>query len=353
MENKENVKTTVQDEEIKTEEVLEETDEEDEEESLSPENYKAIIDMIKEMESEYKMLKEITSIHVNSQYGLSSDVLTRILPLTEEYIKNEMTMEEMEDFLEKNKENVLIDIRVIGASIIKTSTEDEEMETINTLEDAYRYLLLDIKRDSMTLFNTEKSIKDLRDQSSDVLKEYFTYYSSKELRKMKLERLDIMKKEVEKESDEKLKKQMEKKIADMEAAYSLSFLFTRIEKFGKKEIENIKDAFFDKAKGSYIIDKYRSKIESFGFKDKLYRYFFNIEETFLPEEYHDRNNLFVFIIMKYISKLSIVKGLDKNNDIVFASQITTNLFLLFKNKLKDEDKELLLTNIKRVLDLFK
>ena len=48
-----------------------------------------------------------------------------------------------------------------------------------------------------------------------------------------------------------------------------------------------------------------------------------------------------------------VNGLDKNNDIVFASQITTNLFLLFKNKLKDDDKELLLTNIKRVLDLFK
>ena len=82
-------------------------------------------------------------------------------------------------------------------------------------------------------------------------------------------------------------------------------------------------------------------------------YLSNLENKFLPEEYHDRNNLFVFIIMKYISKLSIVKGLDKNNDIVFASQITTNLFLLFKNKLKDEDKELLLTNIKRVLDLFK
>lgn len=349
MENKENVKTTVQDEEIKTEEVLEETDEEDEEESLSPENYKAIIDMIKEMESEYKMLKEITSIHVNSQYGLSSDVLTRILPLTEEYIKNEMTMEEMEDFLEKNKENVLIDIRVIGAIIIKTSTEDEEMETINTLEDAYRYLLLDIKRDSMTLFNTEKSIKDLRDQSSDVLKEYFTYYSSKELRKMKLERLDIMKKEVEKESDEKLKKQMEKKIADMEAAYSLSFLFTRIEKFGKKEIENIKDAFFDKAKGSYIIDKYRSKIESFGFKDKLYRYFFNIEETFLPEEYHVYNNLYLFIYMRMVAYADANNKTEK----LFVQSLTSTMANLVYHRFEEKiNEDEFITIVERLLDNF-
>ena len=137
----------------------------------------------------------------------------------------------------------------------------------------------------------------------------------------------------------------------MQLAFEDSFKLNRIFDLYKRiDVGNTK--IESEKKAGYIYNRYKDKMRQLELKNDLI-YLSNLENKFLPEEYHDRNNLFVFIIMKYISKLSIVKGLDKNNDIVFASQITTNLFLLFKNKLKDEDKELLLTNIKRVLDLFK
>lgn len=141
------------------------------------------------------------------------------------------------------------------------------------------------------------------------------------------------------------------KFETMQLAFEDSFKLNRIFDLYKRiGVGNTKIESENKA--GYIYNRYKDKMRQLELKNDLI-YLSNLENKFLPEEYHDRNNLFVFIIMKYISKLSIVKGLDKNNDIVFASQITTNLFLLFKNKLKDEDKELLLTNIKRVLDLFK
>lgn len=141
------------------------------------------------------------------------------------------------------------------------------------------------------------------------------------------------------------------KFETMQLAFEDSFKLNRIFDLYKRiDVGNTK--IESEKKAGYIYNRYKDKMRQLELKNDLV-YLSNLENKFLPEEYHDRNNLFVFIIMKYVSKLSIVKGLDKNNDIVFASQITTNLFLLFKNKLKDEDKELLLTNIKRVLDLFK
>ena len=141
------------------------------------------------------------------------------------------------------------------------------------------------------------------------------------------------------------------KFETMQLAFEDSFKLNRIIDLYKKiGVGNTK--IESEKKAGYIYNRYKDKMRQLKLKNDLV-YLSNLEEKFLPEEYHDRNNLFVFIIMKYISKLSIVNGLDKNNDIVFASQVTTNLFLLFKNKLKDDDKELLLTNIKRVLDLFK
>ena len=141
------------------------------------------------------------------------------------------------------------------------------------------------------------------------------------------------------------------KFETMQLAFEDSFKLNRIvDLYTKIGVGNTK--IESEKKAGYIYNRYKDKMRQLKLKNDLV-YLSNLEEKFLPEEYHDRNNLFVFIIMKYISKLSIVNGLDKNNDIVFASQITTNLFLLFKNKLKDDDKELLLANIKRVLDLFK
>ena len=78
----------------------------------------------------------------------------------------------------------------------------------------------------------------------------------------------------------------------------------------------------------------------------------DLEFRFLPKDYHEVNNLFIFACMKYISHL-LDDGMYNSDDGFFASQLTTNLFMLHTNKLDEEHKETLLKNIQEFLDIIK
>ena len=238
---------------------------------------------------------------------------------------------------------------------------DEEFEKI--LHDKLQTLTKDINDmslEELRVFNKiddEHTLIEEPNMDDDTLKEYmqgvFEYMKSSD--KFNTEIDDLVKEydHIQEEMDRIVEETIEAitKFETMQLAFEDSFKLNRIvDLYTKIGVGNTK--IESEKKAGYIYNRYKDKMRQLKLKNDLV-YLSNLEEKFLPEEYHDRNNLFVFIIMKYISKLSIVNGLDKNNDIVFASQITTNLFLLFKNKLKDDDKELLLANIKRVLDLFK
>ncbi len=345
MEMKENTNTVVPEEELTEEEVVTEEEMDEEEDYSSPEDYKLIIDMLKQMDEQYDTLKEYTHSHVRNEYALNPDILTNILGYTEEDIKEKMSLKDMVDFV-KPYVDPIADINIIIQEIVKNS---EKEENINTVEDGYRKMLLDIKEDSMTIYDMESKIKELRAQTSDILKEYFAYSSSNAVRQQNLENLATLKAQVEKEGDELAKKKALRKIADMEAAYSLSFLFRRLDRYGKKEVQNIKDVFFDKVKGSYIIEKYKGKIESFGYKDRLYRYFFNIEENFLPEKYHVYNNLFLFIYMR------LVAYSDANNraEATFVRAITGSMANLIYHRFDEKENENeFLSIVEKLLDYF-
>lgn len=345
MEMKENTNTVVPEEELTEEEVVTEEEMDEEEDYSSPEDYKLIIDMLKQMDEQYDTLKEYTHSHVRNEYALNPDILTNILGYTEEDIKEKMSLKDMVDFV-KPYVDPIADINIIIQEIVKNS---EKEENINTAEDGYRKMLLDIKEDSMTIYDMESKIKELRAQTSDILKEYFTYSSSNAVRQQNLENLATLKAQVEKEGDELAKKKALRKIEDMEAAYSLSFLFRRLDRYGKKEVKNIKDVFFDKVKGSYIIEKYKGKIESFGYKDRLYRYFFNIEENFLPEKYHVYNNLFLFIYMR------LVAYSDANNraEATFVRAITGSMANLIYHRFDEKENENeFLSIVEKLLDYF-
>ena len=78
----------------------------------------------------------------------------------------------------------------------------------------------------------------------------------------------------------------------------------------------------------------------------------DLETRFLPEEYHHLNNLFIIAIIKYISK-SMKEGYYSSDTAFFVSQLTTNLFMLHLNKMPENYKEILITNIKEFLDIIK
>lgn len=248
---------------------------------------------------------------------------------------SDMSLEELREFNKIDDENTLIE---------EPNMDDDTLKEY--MQGVFEYMK------SSDNFNTEvdgllKEYDHIQEEMDRIVEESIEEQAQgdviKYLRDTIAKLLNIAKENDNKESITKFE--------TMQLAFEDSFKLNRIFDLYKRiDVGNTK--IESEKKAGYIYNRYKDKMRQLELKNDLV-YLSNLENKFLPEEYHDRNNLFVFIIMKYISKLSIVKGLDKNNDIVFASQITTNLFLLFKNKLKDEDKELLLTNIKRVLDLFK
>lgn len=248
---------------------------------------------------------------------------------------SDMSLEELREFNKIDDENTLIE---------EPNMDDDTLKEY--MQGVFEYMK------SSDNFNTEidellKEYNHIQEEMNRIVDESIEEQAQGDVIKYLRDTINKLL-NIAKENDNK---ESITKFETMQLAFEDSFKLNRIFDLYKRiGVGNTK--IESEKKAGYIYNRYKDKMRQLELKNDLI-YLSNLENKFLPEEYHDRNNLFVFIIMKYISKLSIVKGLDKNNDIVFASQITTNLFLLFKNKLKDEDKELLLTNIKRVLDLFK
>lgn len=260
-------------------------------------------------------------------------MIERMKPLSEDDIKS-MSLEELKKLNYVDEDNKLIDEPNMEDSVLK-----------QYMTDVFMYM---------------KSTQVFDDNINELLDEYD---------KIQEEMNDMIEKEVEEKGNgdfitylrgliskmkqiakEKNSEKGIKKYESMSIGFEDSFTLNRlVDLYTKIGTGNTKDESNKKA--GYIYNKYKKKTKELDIKNDLI-YISDLEKKYLPEKYHDRNNLFVFICMKYISKLSITKGIDKFDEGVFASQITSNLFLLYKDKLMENDKEVLLNNIMRLLDLF-
>ena len=262
------------------------------ENSFNPKDYKLIIDLIKTMNSEYNSLLDTVTDNLYNEYGLKKSVIENILPYDNEAIAS-MDFEALREFLHDNA----IDSRY--NSFTPDKTED------------YRKIVKTVKSSSIVVNSSKMELKKLKDESEDILQEYFTYMSSDRIKQNRLKHIEDLKATLELEVDEKKKKELQKKIDNLESAMNFSFLKERFDKLGEKEIKNIEEGFFDSKKGSYIIERYASKITKFGYKDDIYKNFFNIEENFLDEKYSPFNNLFLFIVMRAIGYANPYDDKDK------------------------------------------
>ena len=84
------------------------------------------------------------------------------------------------------------------------------------------------------------------------------------------------------------------------------------------------------------MDKFYAKMKMFGFKQDLYTYFLNIEETFLDEKYHPFNNLFLFIYARMIA----YSDPYNKKDVMFANAINSGLASLVYHKFESTEQEL-------------
>lgn len=137
---------------------------------------------------------------------------------------------------------------------------------------------------------------------------------------------------------------MESKIDILKDAVTFNSVY---ELFTRVNPKNTLDDFKNVSRRNGIIKSYTNTLKHLGMKSTLIG-FNNLEKEFLPEEYHDKNNLFIFVLMKYISK----SPRNKSELGLIISQQAVLMQALFTDTIKEEKKERVLNDIKKVLDLF-
>lgn len=287
-------------EETKVDNVVEDVPAEstnNEEKSNALTDYKAIVEIIKEMDSSFKMLEEMVTSSLSS-YGIKFEIVDNILQYTKENIPN-MSNEE-----------------------ILAVLEPYYIDTPNTILDGKSHdelinIMLDIKDSSLTLMQSREEVNAIKKDSSDAMQEYFTYLSSdkiKEARKNRLERMKVL----YDETDDKLEKwKIQKHIKTLEESFSFSYIKKRFVEYGDGEVMRLLDTCFkNKLASSYIMEKYKSKAKAFGFNPEGFKTFFNIEDDFLPEQYKPMNNLFLFIYLRFVAHSD---PYDKNDKMLVYS----------------------------------
>jgi hypothetical protein len=303
-------------EEIKTKnEVVENTDEE--KASFNPKDYSVIRDMMKEMDDWNKMLKDETHSILKNSYGLTNFAVLGIIPYTDEKIEA-MTLEEINAFMEKYKDHSV-----------------KHIDPITTVEDGVK-VMKEVKELQMNLYSAEEEASKLKEQSQDILNDYFEYLSSPEVVEARKKRLDKMRELVEVETDEYKKYQMKKMIDSIEKSDNMEFIFKRFYDNAEREAKLVMEQFFDEKRGSYVIDRYKKKITKFGFDVNLYKYFFNLEENFLDEKYHVFNNLFLFHYMRFIAYADPYDKTDKLFVQAMTSAIANMVYHKFNSKMEEQ-----------------
>ena len=310
------------------------TDENTSEEAIekeSPEDsikdYKIIIDMLHEMDDQYKILEEQTKHLITEEYGYNEGIIDAILKYNKNDIVN-LDESEIRDFMitYANKDKVI--------QIYDKSKE----ELINDMEI--------IKDATLVLLSAKVEKDNLKAESSDILKDYFNYMSSDKVKAARLKRLETFKDLLKTETDEVKKAKIERMVNDMEASMSFSFLQERFEKYGKKEIQNIEEGFFNEKKGSYILERYNSKISKFGYNPEVFKYFFNIEENFLGENYAPFNNLFLYVYIRTVAYSDPYNKTDK----LFVQSLTGALANLIYHKFESMGNEQQFISVIKAVD---
>jgi hypothetical protein len=225
-------------------------------------------------------------------------------------------------------------------------TKDELVEYIRSvivyLVQSYEF--------SIEMDNEIKELDEITKGINDDIKEYFGF----DKLDPNVTSIDIIKKAI----DEGLQKAQElgdevkyNNILQSQETFNETFTLKRIKDlYANLNPENLKkDASCDRSVTIY--KNYVKVQQKLGSQYDLIQVT-DLEKRFLPEEYHSLNNLFIIAIIKYISK-SMKEGYYSSDTAFFVSQLTTNLFMLHLNKLPENYKEILLTNIKEFLDIVK
>ena len=215
--------------------------------------------------------------------------------------------------------------------------------------DYFKEVIKEVKKVVNEIENQRTGYESLKSDVTKMKSDYIDYVKSEEFKKKKEENRKNLQDQILSMEDGPEKKELEEKMEIINNLETCRFILNRIETYGEKEKDSIKRTFFSEREGSVLMQKFRAKCKQFDIDPRIYQYLLNIEEICLPEEYYPFNNLFLFVVMRYVSYADRYNKVDR----MYVQKILNNMMMLIHHSFPsqaDEDDFVLL--IKECVDHF-
>lgn len=296
-----------------------------EESRISNQNVKELIHQARDM---YKTMVRETESTLTYSYGFKRTFLEESIVFTLDELKK-YTDEQIQELYNRYYEG----------------SEEDRRATIEDMRED----LEQAKRMSNAVFQSKQEYEDIEKTYGEMLDDQWRERNSKKNRDKMLSDLEKMKADAEKVADEKEKAAILHKIEVMEATISLEFVLSRIATLTEAEHDRVMKQFFNENEGAYTMERCSSRIKKFGYEKDWYKFFFNLEEKYLPEEYGVFNNLFLFGSMRFISYADPYNKEDQ----AYVRALLNSLTGLIYNKFEDEVNEKIVKVIEAYDDYYK
>lgn len=294
------------------------------------EDLKNLQAMIQNMDNEISVMSDVVDTTIRDIYDLDIEMRSVLEKKSMEEIES-MTEDDVMDCLTEGFTGEGDNTNVLHMKESYEAIKDSD----KTFTEYVISILKEIKQSLIDLESLQKEKDNITKEVGEITDNYFNYVNSEEYKKKKIEKLNELKQKAEDEQDEKKKKEIMEKLKNVENTETLQFLFDRIETIGEKEIFSIMDTFFTPKRSELIMKKFAVRLPKYGYNKDLYKLFFNLEEKFLPEEYHDLNNIFLFVVMRYISYTDTYSKVDS----LYVSSVLIKMYNLLYHRYETQNQE--------------
>lgn len=250
-----------------------------------------------------------------------------------------------------------IDLNTLDSILDKIGIEKRELNRIRqdnarmrmSLLEFTKFMFRDVKNDLKEVLKQKHDLDDLKQQVMDAEQQLIDYTHSEEYLEVKRNRIASLEEAVEKEEDEKTKKELQEKLKIIKGLNYCEYLKDRVNAYGEKEISSLEKSFFSPNGGSLIMSKFKSACKKMGVNEEIYSRFFDLEETFLPEEYAPFNNFFLHICMRYVGYADLNNTIEK----MYVDNLFNRLRMLILHSFEsDNEEKQFIGVIRSVLDPF-
>lgn len=279
-----------------------------------------------------KLLKEQTLSALYSKYGVSEKQIDLICQMEDSIIEN-LSYQNMEEYLQ------LLELDTAMVQKNRNRAFRGEVSLLKYTQE----MLRDIRSEMTTVLTNKANLEDVTESINEVKQNYIDFVHSDKFADIQKQRIEKLKESVDLTIDEKERKELKEKLEYIENLQYHKFLLQRLEELGEKEVIRLKDHFFSNGLGDFTLKKFTAACKRFKLASNIHMHFINLEEQFLPEEYHPFNNMFLFVLMNYVSYAD-----DRNpKDCAYVDKIFNSLILLIQHKFYGNEEE------QRFIDLIK